>query len=867
MKLKSIHLTTLMTLFVIITNVQLTNSQRIMDKLDRGLIAVRTSENETFISWRILAGDDNNTTFNIYRDGIKINTNPISGISNYTDTLVGNAQTYKVTVLKKGKETFESDESQILASAWFDISLKVPDALLMPNGSTCTYSPNDCSTGDLDGDGELEIIVKWDPNNSKDNSRRGYSGNVYLDAYKLNGKQLWRIDLGKNIRAGAHYTQFLVADFDGNGRSEVVCKTAPGTTDGHGNFLGKGPAKTADHTIDYRNEGGYILSGPEFITVFSGEKGEELSTDNYIPARGNVADWGDEYGNRVDRFLGGIAWLDGILPSIVMCRGYYTRAVVAAWDFRDGVLTNRWTYDSGTAPGVGLHNQGNHNLSVGDVDQDGKDEIIWGAGALDDNGKLMYRTGLGHGDAMHLSDLDPDRRGYELWTVHENKNARYGQELHDAKTGEIIWGTTTGTDNGRGLAANISSQHRGFEMWSSSVPGIANSKGNKVFDNKPSTNFRIYWDGDLEDELLNGNTISKFNAGNLLIATGCSSNNSTKSTPNLSADLFGDWREELVLRTSDNTKLRIFTTTIPTSTGMYTLMQDDIYRNGIAWQNTAYNQPPHVGFYVGSDMDGVPPSSVYLQELRWNNGSEWNLTSIGWKDSLNQDVGFKNHQKVLFDLNTKNTSQINISENIFPESVKINSPANISLFGIGQLLGDMNLQKTGSGMLELNNNNNAFSGETSVWNGKFMNNGNLLNSDVSVYNFATVGGSGTFKQIQLFSNANFQIGKNDDEISVLAITGDLIDHGGASYTFDMQVSGRSKAENDYLKIQGRWIIQGKSILNLQATGKNITKGNYVIGKCEDIIGNTNLEINGLPKNLHAQLIQKDGNIILSVRKK
>ncbi|MDR0810716.1 MAG: rhamnogalacturonan lyase [Paludibacter sp.] len=457
----------------------------------------------------------------------------------------------------------------------------------------------------------------------------------------MNGKQLCRIDLGRNIRAGAHYTQFMVADFDGDGRAEIACKTAPGTKDGTGKYIHKGAAARADHNADYRNANGFILEGDEYLTVFSGLTGEELDTKFYRPGRGEDMQqlWGDNKGNRVDRFLAAIAYLDGKLPSIIMCRGYYMRATVCAWDFRNGQLTERWFYDSGTERGIGLYGQGNHNMATGDVDGDGRDEIIWGAGALDDDGTLLYRTGLGHGDAMHLSDLDPDRPGLEVWTVHESTSAEYGEELHDARTGEILWGTRTNSDNGRGLAANIIAGNRGFEMWSAHAEGVKSKNGEILSQQKPSVNFRIYWDGDLEDEILNSNRITKFGVGDLLVAEGCVANNGTKSTPALSADLFGDWREELVLRTGTNEQwqrdarptleelakrtnsLRIYTTTIPTPHKLYTLLHDAVYRNAVAWQNTAYNQPPHAGFYIGDDMD-APPPSVFVKRENDNNSNK-----------------------------------------------------------------------------------------------------------------------------------------------------------------------------------------------------------------------------------------------------
>jgi rhamnogalacturonan endolyase len=411
--------------------------------------------------------------------------------------------------------------------------------------------------GDLDGDGEYEIILKWDPTNSEDNSLAGFTGNVYLDAYKLDGTQLWRIDLGMNIRAGAHYTQFMVYDYDGDGIAEVVCKTAPGTIDGAGKYV---IMNSDSPTADYRNHTtnttganrmGTITTGPEYLTLFDGRTGKELNTVAYNPPRGDVNAWGDNYGNRSDRFLACVAYLDGVHPSAVMCRGYYTRACLAAYDVKDKKLVQRWFYDSGSTSGVGAYGQGNHNLSVADVNGDGKDEIIYGACAINNDGTLLYRTGLGHGDAMHLSKLDPDRTGLQVWDVHEEAASTYRWEMHDAGTGSIIWGGSTTGDNGRGCAADIDAKYRGFEMWSSLSTGTYSCKGTQISTSKPSAdNFRIYWDGDLQDELLDGVKISKWTGSGtttLLTCSGVTSCNSTKATPNLSADLFGDWREELVL--------------------------------------------------------------------------------------------------------------------------------------------------------------------------------------------------------------------------------------------------------------------------------------------------------------------------------
>jgi hypothetical protein len=449
-----------------------------MEYLDRGLVAVKVSGG-VYLSWRLLATDDKNIGFNIYRNNIKINPTPVTASTNYIDANGLITSLYHVKAILNSVEISDSTK-QVVPWASFNktIQLSRPPAGITPpnkygstgkaasgsypNGQAYTYSPNDCSVGDVDGDGEYEIFVKWDPSNSQDNSYYGITGNVYIDCYKLDGTKLWRVDLGKNIRAGAHYTQFLVYDFDGDGMAELVCKTAPGTVDGSGNYV---LMNSDSSTADYRSLDttqitgsrmlGTVLNGSEYLTLFEGSTGKELHTIAYNPPRGLLSAWGDTYGNRSDRFLACVAYLDGAKPSAIMCRGYYAKSALCAYDVRDKKLVQRWLYDSGTTAGVGAFGQGNHNLSVADVDDDGKDEIIYGACAINDDGTFMYRTGLGHGDAMHVSDMNPDIPGLEAWVVHEETSAAYGQELHSAKDGSILWGTFTGTDNGRGMAGRF----------------------------------------------------------------------------------------------------------------------------------------------------------------------------------------------------------------------------------------------------------------------------------------------------------------------------------------------------------------------------------------------------------------------------
>jgi rhamnogalacturonan endolyase len=585
-------------------------AERQMEYLSRGVVAVNQGDGKVYVGWRMLGTDPENIAFNVCRavDGgvpVKLNPRTIVQSTNYVDSGVdlSRSNAYFVKPVLDGREQEASSACTLPANAPARPYLSVP--LKTPEG----YTPNDASVGDLDGDGEYEIVLHQ-AGRGRDNSQSGTTDPPILEAYKLDGTFLWRINLGKNVREGAHYTQFMVYDLDGDGRAEVACKTADGTADGKGKTIGNANA-------DYRNPRGYILDGPEYLTVFNGQTGAELVTTDYVPPRGNVADWGDNYGNRVDRFLACIAYVDGERPSLIMGRGYYTRAVLVAWNWRDGKLTRVWTFDSddGTPGNEKYRGQGNHNLSVADADGDGKDEIVYGACAIDHDGKGLYSTGLGHGDAMHLSDIDPDRPGLEVFAIHERPRHPYGASMCDAATGQVIWGLPL-NDPGRGLAMDIDPRHRGYECWANSSDGLYTCKGEKISEAKPrSCNMGVWWDGDLLREILDGTTIDKWDhasgtAVRLLSAEGCARNNGTKSNPCLCADILGDWREEVIWRTSDNKELRIYTTTVPTDRRLVTLMHDPVYRLSIAWQNVAYNQPAHPGFYLGEGMADPPRPTI-----------------------------------------------------------------------------------------------------------------------------------------------------------------------------------------------------------------------------------------------------------------
>ena len=590
------------------------HAQRFMENLDRGLVAVETGSNKVFISWRLLGTDPDHIAFNIYRGEAKLNASPVTGATNFTDG-EATGQPYAIKAVINGKEQAASAPIVAWKGQYLKVPLQQPQGGSTPDGVDYTYTPNDLSVGDLDGDGSYEIVLKWNPTNAKDNSHNGYTGNVFIDAYRMDGTLLWRIDLGKNIRAGAHYTQFIVYDLDSDGKAEVAFKTADATIDGTGKVIGEADA-------DYRNAQGKVLEGPEFLTVFNGETGAAMATTNYLPGRGNLADWGDDRGNRSDRFLAGVGYFDGERPSLLMARGYYTRSVLVAWDWRNGKLTQRWLFDSDTQGNAEYAGQGNHQLTIADVDGDEKDEIIYGSMAIDNDGKRLYTTGLGHGDAMHVTDMDPDRPGMEIWTCNESPSQYQGNGLwfRDAGTGEKLWGVPATDDVGRALAADIDPRYKGYEMWGS-VGGLYRNNGELISRKRPTMNFAVWWDGDLQRELLDGTKVDKWDyksntLKNLLSAdeAGAEKNNGTKSNPGLSADILGDWREEIILRHKNNKELLIFTTTIPTTHKYYTLMHDPQYRVSIAWQNVAYNQPPHTSYYFGEGMDEPPKPKIVLTD-------------------------------------------------------------------------------------------------------------------------------------------------------------------------------------------------------------------------------------------------------------
>jgi len=577
---------------------------RQLEDLNRGLVSVRSGSGN-LVSWRLFGNEPASTGFNVYRGATKLNAAPITNSTNFLDSGAPADASYTVRAIVNGTEQAPSESSlRFTGGNYLDVPISRPGS---------NYTAGDASVGDVDGDGQYEIVLKWDPSDQKDNSQSGRTSNVYIDAYKLNGQRLWRINLGRNIRAGAHYTQFQVYDYDGDGRAELAVKTGDGTVSGTGQVIGNANA-------DHRNSDGYIITGPEYLTVFNGSTGAVMSTVNFEPARGNICDWGDCRGNRGDRFLAGTAYLDGQRPSIIMGRGYYEKSTIAAWDFRGGQLTRRWKFDSGSA-GRQWTGRGTHSLSIADVDGNGTDEIIYGGMTINADGTGRYTTNFyAHGDALHVSDFVPSRPGQEIWQIHEQSSGA-AATLRDANTGAVIMqknNTCNCEGPARGVAGDVYAGNPGAEFWGkgTGLTSAFNASGGSVGRAPASANFLAWWDADPVRELLDGNHVDKYGTSGdtrLLTGSGAHSINGTKATPSLSGDLFGDWREEVILPRDDNAALRIYATPAQTDRRIHTLLHNPQYRVAIAWQNSAYNQPPHPSFFLGNGMSTPARPNIHLR--------------------------------------------------------------------------------------------------------------------------------------------------------------------------------------------------------------------------------------------------------------
>lgn len=635
-------------------------TERQMENLSRGLTAV-PGDGGTLVSWRFLGTDSKDLYYNLYRNGERINGAPLNA-SNYFDAGAPAGAEYMLCEVVNGVETGR----KVTAKAWDK------EYITIPVKEREGYIIDDGAIGDLDGDGEYEYIIRRTPTNMDTKTRTLYP---LIEAYKQDGTHMWTIDVGPN-EINEVDINFLVYDMDGDGKAEMIMRSFEGTVDGAGNAVGD---VNGDGITDYsKNETNlaifkdrqYIVSTPEFLSVYDGVTGAEKDRTDLQPMKEPLSEWSYRYTDtgrltkRASHYLFGLAYLDGVTPSIVMVRGAWDNVRAAAWHIDSGKLTLDWVHNTENKDDVNsIWGAWNHNMSVADVDYDGKDEIFSGPAAIDHDGSELYAVKgtdnegkeqkLLHGDAFDLAYMDPDYNGYLVWACHETPNILGNIELHDGRTGQVKFGYSKNKDTGRSRAGDIDPTFRGHEVWGSTgtIPmsftgeKIVNASGQRLADDTIDgfsnfkyrlpdgtfekdaegkdalgtlpMNFKVYWDGDLLSEFLDGTRVSKWNWNDKLVdvifdAPNCASNGGTKAVPVMSADLFGDWREEIVWKSKDEKSLVIYSTAIPTSYKISTLMQDYYYRSSVAVQNNHYNQPPNVGYYLGAETTDVPLFEGYV---------------------------------------------------------------------------------------------------------------------------------------------------------------------------------------------------------------------------------------------------------------
>lgn len=837
-----------------------TFAQRPMEKLGRSVVAQKVS-NGVYVNWRLPSEEWYNTTYKLYRDGSLIHTTTANGASNFLDASGTVSSTYTVTSIKNGVESSPSAIAAVMTKPYFEIPLRDIKKL-----GKYGYYPNDATAADLDGDGEYEIILK----RMKRDWSQSCTDFTYFEAYKQDGTFLWAIDVGPNITMDVEIN-IAAFDFDGDGKAEVFMRSSDNTIFGL-DINNQGGISVGDRDGDgYTNYrlapfngvggDGFMNAGPEYLSLIDGMTGKELDWANFIP-RGNSNDWGDGYGHRANKFFFGAPYLDGLHPSLFTGRGIYTMTKMQTYDVVNKKLVKKWYWES-TSPDIkqqgkydtypkSYFGQGYHNYTIADVDGDGKDEVNWGSMTIDDDGKPLYSSELGHGDAQHYGDLDPYRPGQEMFACNETKP---GTNLRDAKTGQILYRHITPSDCGRCCAANVTDAFKGAEIWGG---GKGVSATDRVDMNSfgLAENYRIYWDGDLLEEICDHTDfststgvgygkITKFiSYGNVmpLLTADAYSCNYTKGTPCLQADLVGDWREEVIWWRKDSLALRIYTTPIPTTNRIYTLMHDHQYRQAICWQMCGYNQPPHTSFYLGSDFPTPIPAKSTNGKIVWNgNSSVWDTTTPNWMDGNDEinllagtstPISFADGKSVLFD-NRASNRDVQLSGTLSPEILTISSAGNYKIGGNGTLAGSMRLDKMGDSTLVLSGNH-TYSGATNVWEGNLWMDGTLTSSPIIVRRHSNYGGNGmSGNGIETEYNAGVYIG-GMNKSDTMKVNGNIHMVAGAKMIFDLSdnptipAGNNSSLKNDHLILNGNLILDASSIIVIHQMASSLPQGEYLL---------------------------------------
>ena len=875
---------TILLALLMLTSVTTALAQRTTDKLDRGLVAVKTA-NGVFCSWRIMGEEYYDVTYNLYRDGTKIASN--LSVSNYSDAVGTTASKYTVKAVVRGVEQAASKEAAVWENSYLEIT---PD-----HGSlTSTYVPNDACMADVDGDGELEILMKFDNASWAGTSyqKAGYNGEYFImEVFKLNGKKLWWVELGPNMADFQNNEQNIVAyDWDGDGKAEAVMRASDGTKI----HMANGEVRTiGDASKNYLNSNSsgqwFIFQGNEYLVYMNGETGEPYEVMEYPLKRLEPGEtdlekaWGDGYGHRSSKHFFGAPYLDGRKPSIFLGRGIYTRHKFVALDVNPQThkLTERWRWTCND-PSSPWYGNGYHNYGIADVDWDGRDEICWGSMVIDDNGHGLSTTGFGHGDAQHHGDFNPYKHGQEIFACLEDA-PYWGNDYRDGTTAKLYHKYTSGRDDGRCIAGNFSNDYPGamaFSGYDNPINCVTGDYVNGMTKGNIPDNMRIYWDGDLCEEgfnYINGKNTSggiyKYGKGRIETLTGSMTNNDTKGTPCYLGDVLGDWREEVIMRTADN-KIRIYTTTIPTEWRNYTLWHDMQYRNAMVWQMCGYNQPPHTSYFLG-ELEGItmaPPALTMTNRTEVTNGgsissaqndkqvlmAETGDMTVSVSDGASPYIFFDNAPSWVQGTDVDGTSGKN-------------APINYSYYTHtltgGAFTGSMRLVKQGDGTLVLPKVTETYTGNTDVWAGTLQFDGTMQASPVWLNRHTNlISNGGTFNGgIKADYNATIYPGGKDNAGTLTTTT--LALGFGSRIVIDVNTDGTTdKLTVTKLTIEKKDWQYGPEYSTpvIEFNGTTAPAGKYEIASIGELTGNIeDIVVEGLT-TLKKSVSFENGKLYLNI---
>lgn len=882
--------------------------QRITDKLDRGLVAVKVSGG-VFLSWRILPEEYYDVAYNVYRDGQKITETPLT-VSNYTDKSGTTASTYSIKAVVRGAE----ENKAVAAKPVWTTAYK--EIQLTHEGIKSTLVPNDATCADVDGDGELEIIMKFDNQSEMDQSYPKYGPKIdgvdtkeysIFECFKLDGTRLWWINCGPNMGDFQNNEQNIAAyDWDGDGKAECVMRLCDGavvhTKDG-------GSYTVGNANVNVRGDYGggtnwFVTTDGEYLLYFNGETGAKYQQLAYPLKRLEAGEtdlnkaWGDGYGHRCSKHFFGAPYFDGRKPSIFLARGIYTRHKMIAYDVTPSThtLSERWRWTCNT--GGPWYGNGYHNYCVADVDWDGRDEIVFGSMVIDDNGKGLSTTGFGHGDAEHVGDLNPYIHGHEVYACMEDHP---GNNYRDATTSKVYHRFIAGDDDGRCMAGNFTDNFPGG-LGHSAREGAISLITNEAVSGLDATgvdqNFRIYWDGDLCEETFNGTgttvnkiyypaegCIHKYGSWTPIYTfPGSITNNYTKATPCFQGDILGDWREEVIMRTASN-NIRIYTTTAPTTWRIPTLWADHQYRNAIVWQMNGYNQPPRPSYYLGK-IEGItvapPPFTMNGREEVTNGGTvsaTFNDKHVIVCETGNTNIAIEDGaQPAVLTFNVPTWVQGTAASESTSANTKINYATYTCTVTGGGLAGSARLVKQGDGILTLPSVDFKHTGNTDIWAGIVNFDGTMKNSDLWLNRFAELNSNGgQFKSIKADYGSVIRPGGADNKGTITTdactlsfgsrIIVDIYSDGIAS---DMIITKSMSIE---CKTGSAWLAAGPpylmpviEVVGHYATGQSrMQAGKYVIATFEDELKGSadNIVVEGLP--LEKKLLYvEDGKLILEI---